>query len=227
MALTSDCERDPEGAHASNVSATANLLQAAQMQPAPPFFLHVSTDLVFDGTVGNYSENDPPNPIMVYGRTKLAAEQLVRESAVPCAVVRSSLVFGPPGSGRKSFLDWMIDGIREGKGVLFADEYRTPVYVDDLCMFLETACIRAATGTWHCAGPERLSRYEFGLRVAEAFALPAANVRKGYLRDTPIAAPRPADVSLDISKARQYLGFRPLFPAGALEKAKSSAAYTT
>lgn len=216
MTQTSDCEQYPDLAQRVNVGGTQNLLDAAKELPNAPHFIYVSTDLVFDGRTGNYSEDDSTNPIMIYGRTKLAAEELVKSYPGQFAIVRSSLIYGLLNRDNPSFLDWMFRSIESGTGKLFEDEYRTPVFVEDICTAIERIAAAKHTGTFHIAGPTRLSRYEFGLLAADAFAIARNKVKAGRLSDTKLSAPRPADVSLDISKARRVLDYSPLSPREAL-----------
>lgn len=217
LSQTTECERSLQLAHECNVTATRNLVQSAERLAHRPHFAFVSTDLVFDGEKGWYSEKDPPNPIMVYGKTKLEAEGVVSRFSGPWTIVRSALIYGWLACPRPSFLTWMLRGIESASGTLFADEFRTPVFVDDLALALERVVTNRFTGTLHVAGPERLSRYDFGLRVARAFALPPENVRAGLLAEATVAAPRPRDVSLNIELLRSQLDLKPRMPAEALE----------
>lgn len=223
MTQTGECEKAPEKAWKTNVEGTANLLDAAARhtpRTERPHFVFLSTDLVFNGRKpgGRYREEETsaangPDPLMVYGRTKLAAEQLVSRTAASGAltatVLRSALIYGPPTAPRPCFLDWMIANIRRGDGTLFQDEYRSPVYVEDLCQAIVSACERKAEGVYHTGGPDRLSRYDFGLLVAELFSFPRDNVKGTSAAGTPLAALRPADVSLDITRTIRELNWRP------------------
>lgn len=212
MTSTAQCEAEPDAAFRDNFATTQNLVVAAnEALRAKPFFLFISTDLVFDGTKGFYREEDQPNPIMVYGKTKLAAEQAVELTYQgDWAIVRSALIYGVPTPlGRGTFLTWLIHGLRSGECPLFTDEYRTPLAVSELCWLLNKVLMEKHVGIWHAAGPDRLSRYEIGLLVSEIFGLPAESVKPVSLAGATLPAPRPADVSMDITKARTLLGFSP------------------
>lgn len=228
MTQTGECDREPLRARKVNVDGTANLLSAfsalrADTTGHPPHFVFLSTDLVFDGRKpgGYYQEAEPsadnaPQPLMEYGRTKLEAERLVTDACargeLSSTVLRSALIYGPPTAARPCFLDWLISGIRNNEGALFRDEYRAPVYVSDLCQVIESACLLRVEGVYNAGGPSRLSRYEFGLQVAEIFGLPAGNVRGSLSAEMTTGAARPADVSMDISKAVRELGYAPKTP---------------
>ncbi|MCX7718066.1 MAG: SDR family oxidoreductase [Candidatus Sumerlaeaceae bacterium] len=218
MTKTDECERDPNAAQAVNVDGTRHLLEAAER--ADSHFTLVSTDLVFDGRrpggmypVEEQGGPDEPRPVMEYGRTKLAAERIVRDYMArggAAAVVRSALIYGPPGAPRPCFLEWLLRNIREARGAVFTDEYRSPVFVGDLCRLLERVATRRATGLWHASGPERLSRYEFALLAADAAGLPRERVIGRRQADVALDAPRPADVSLDISATCAAFDWHPL-----------------
>jgi dTDP-4-dehydrorhamnose reductase len=211
---TATCEAQPEAALRDNFASTQNIIQAAnEVFREKPFFVLISTDLVFDGKKGGYTENDQPNPIMVYGRTKRAAEQAVELSyEADWAIVRSALIYGSPTPlGRGGFLKWLLEDLRRGKCKLFTDEYRSPIAVNELCWLIVYLIKTHQTGLWHAGGAEKLSRYEIGVKVAEAFGLPASNIEPALLVEEQqnLPAPRPQDVSLDITKARTLLGFAP------------------
>lgn len=220
---TDQCERDPALAHAVNVEGTRHLRAATLHLTSPPHITCISTDLVYDGCKGHYCEEDPPNPIQVYGQTKLQAEEAMGGYCGPHAIVRCALLYGPLNEQRPSFLDWMLKGIRDGSVGLFKDEYRTPVFVQDAAQLIAQICLQTGQGIFHCAGKERLSRYEFGLCVAEAFGLPGDNVRGALLSQTQVTAARPADVSLDIRKASQRFGYSPCSVREALGRIRASA----
>ena len=224
ITLTGDCERDPKGAREANVGGTRNLIEAAIGVRHPPHLTFVSTDLVFDGTKpgGYYNERDQPNPLMEYGRTKVDAENLVAGAAgsrgAEAVVIRSALIFGPDLAPRPCFLKWMLAGIAESKGALFTDEYRSPVFVEDLAALIARVCETRATGKFHAGGSERLSRYAFGLLAAEVYGLPAANVIGRPSGSVTLSCPRPRDVSMDIRAAQRDLDYAPLPAPEALRR---------
>lgn len=126
-----DCELNQPLAWQINTGGTHHLLEAAAVQKA--FFLYVSTDFVFDGERGMYTEEDEPAPVNYYGRTKLEAEQAVQEYPYPWAVVRTVLVYGQPLAGRSNILSIVKDKLEKGEGYkVVDDQVRTPTYVGDL-----------------------------------------------------------------------------------------------
>jgi dTDP-4-dehydrorhamnose reductase len=192
-----------------NITGTLNMLEAARQCNCR--LVYVSTDLVFDGESGNYSEASAPRPVNYYGWSKLEAEQLCLQSAVDVLIVRITLQYGWGNSRHASFCDWLMKSIREGNPVnLFTDQYRTMTYVMDTARGLELA---ALTGTsreiYHLTGPERISRYAFGCRFASAFNLPLNLLIKSLMSDVPAAAARPGDVSLNGDKFLCCFNYQP------------------
>ena len=198
------CEDHPDEARAVNVGATRTLAELASESETRLVF--VSTDMVFDGEKGNYSEDDPVNPISVYGQTKVEAEEVVRAVAPEAAIARTALIFGKPRVGGTSFSEWIEARLRNGKAVpLFTDQYRTPILVQNLSeALLELAGNRFA-GTLHLAGTERIDRYTFGLKYARKLGLPLELLRPARLKEARFRAPRPRDLSLDVTRARRTL----------------------
>ncbi|MGI8907781.1 MAG: SDR family oxidoreductase [Candidatus Sumerlaeaceae bacterium] len=230
MSQTADCERDPAMARAINVQGTANLLAAAsRVGDAPPHFVHVSTDLVFDGKWSDYDETAAPNPIQVYGDTKLQAEELVIESKLTWAILRSALIFGAESPFHSSFLQWMLKLLRrESSGKLFVDEYRSPVWVEDLCHAIHLVGSQMVSGLYHCSGTQRLSRWEFGRLVGQVYGLGVDESLKGTRAQSGLESTRPADVSLNSSNLANAVGWRATDCESALRQiasGKSEAGY--
>ena len=171
--------------------------------------LLVSTDLVFDGRQGNYREDAPPAPLAAYGAAKVVAERAVL--AAGGLVVRTSLVYRvrPPDPANQGLLTAPL--ARGETPCLFTDEYRTPIHDDDLADALlelaawppEAWAALPAGGILHVAGPERLDRYTFALRLAPHLGVDPARLRAGTLAASGLV--RAADSSLDASRARALL----------------------
>lgn len=205
MANLDSAAADPQRARQVNVEGTRNVARAAARIGAR--LVYLSTDLVFDGEHAPYREEVEPKPILTYGRSKLEGERAALEIA-PCCVVRSALLFGWSQTAAACFTEVMLRRLREGHRVkLFADEFRTPLWVDALCeILLELAERRELAGVYHAAGTERLSRYEFGRRTCEAFGLPVELLDQSTRDQVPSREPRPRDCSLDTTKLRAAIG---------------------
>lgn len=204
------CEREPEVARNQNEGVTTALADACSGARARLLF--VSTDLVFDGEHAPARPDDEPRPILVYGRSKRAAERAALARGGPGAcVVRVALVSGRGFGPRRTVTEGLADRIGAGVAVrLYEDEWRTPVDADSVAGALRTLCEKPdLSGVFHLGGPERLTRLDLGARVARAFGRSSALVGTGRRADH-TGAPRPRDVSLDSSRARNELGFRPL-----------------
>ncbi|MGE5603135.1 MAG: SDR family oxidoreductase [Nitrososphaerales archaeon] len=198
----------PAEAQAVIVEGTRGIAQAVAETAAT--FIHMSTDLVFDGEHGPYTEESRPAPVNFYGAAKAAAEQIVAELTPRAVVVRTSLVtcFDPPDPRTQPIVD-ALEG-RRAPVTLFTDEYRCPVRVEDLAAALVELIDRVNgvdsrfSGFLHIAGPERLSRYELGLRIARFYGRdPEPGIIPGLARDS--GQPRPRDCALSIALAQRTL----------------------
>ena len=187
---------------AVNVAGTRHVAAACARVGARLVF--VSTDLVFDGRRGRYREVDPPSPIEPYGAAKATAEQeVLRRGGV---VARTSLIYGfdPPDPTTRRLI---AEPLRRGERPrLFVDEFRCPVYADDLADALLELTGNDYRGVLHVSGPQRLSRYDFGVRLAKVLAVDSSRLEPARQADSGLV--RPADCSLDVSLARQVLRTR-------------------
>lgn len=202
LAKASDCETHPHLAWRVNSDATKLL---AELSEAVAFFF-ISTDLVFDGRKGNYTERDTPNPLTVYGKTKVAAERAVLANPRH-TVLRAALNGGSSPTGDHSFTEQLIKTWRSGRApTLFTDEFRSPTTASVTARVIWELVAANATGIFHAGGAERMSRYEAGCILAALFPGLRPRIARGSLRDYK-GPPRPADASLDSSKLRALLPF--------------------
>ncbi|MBN2288210.1 MAG: SDR family oxidoreductase [Candidatus Glassbacteria bacterium] len=181
---------------------TRRLAEACASLEEKPYFIFISTDLIFDGKKGNYCEEDTPVPVLPYGRDKLEAEKAVRGTLAGSLVVRTSLMYDfarVPGH-----LRFAVEAIRDGRDcTFFRDEFRSPVLVDELAgALLELARMRPE-GTLHLAGRDRLERFSFGRALLAALGFSTGAVVAGSLEE--LGESRPADCSLDSSRAEGLL----------------------
>jgi dTDP-4-dehydrorhamnose reductase len=204
------CESDPGESEAVNVGGTALVAEACAHHGAR--LVALSTDLVFAGSVreSGLAETDPPGPLLAYGRTKLAGEEEALQRCAGSAVVRIALVcgrgFGPRGTSSER-VAWALR--RGERPRLFTDQWRTPLDAEAIAPALARLLRGSGEGRYHLGGPERVSRYELGRRTAAAFGLDPAGIEAVTQATLSIGSPRPADVSLDSSRARTELGFAP------------------
>ncbi|MFQ6016463.1 MAG: SDR family oxidoreductase [Anaerolineae bacterium] len=214
------CEGEKEQAWRVNVTGTAHLVGACARTGSR--LIYVSTDLIFDGRKGLYSEEDDPNPLSYYGRTKLEGEKVLAGHGVNCCILRSALMYGwSPHPGKPSSSEWVLEGLRAGRALnLFDDQYRSPILVNNLGEAILDICQQELQGLYHLAGPERISRYHFARILAEVFDLNTELLRPGSLDKARLAAARPRDCSLRVEKARQVLNVELLDPRRGIQRLK-------
>jgi dTDP-4-dehydrorhamnose reductase len=203
LSRTKDCEQDPEQARRINVEATAYLAQLSRDIP----FIFLSSGEVFDGRTGWYGETDEPNPINVYGQTKLEAERAVLQNPRH-TVVRIVLTAGISETGARSFFEEMCGTVKAGKDVtLYADEFRCPLPAGVIARVIWELVDCEQPGLYHLGGSDRLSRWEIGETL-----LPWCPELKGHLMKgsawNHVGSPRPADLSLRFDKIQSILSFR-------------------
>ena len=203
LSRTKDCEQDPEKARRINVEVTEHLAQLSQDIP----FIFLSSGEVFDGRTGWYGETDEPNPINVYGQTKLEAEQAVLQNSGH-TVVRIVLTAGTSETGDRSFVEEMCRTAKAGKDVtLYADEFRCPLPAAVIARAIWELVDRKQPGLYHLGGSERLSRWEIGETLLPWYPELKGRLMKGSARNH-IGSPRPADLSLRCDKIQRLLSFR-------------------
>lgn len=166
-----ECERDPDAAFEHNVAATRILADYAERIGA--HFVFLSTDQVFDGLSGNHAEHDPPRPTHVYGRTKAEAERIVQETCTTSLILRSNNIVGRTTGFGRSFTDGFVDALKRGEQVkLFHDQTRSPIHLSVMTELIVRLARDRVTGILHAGGPDQVSRFETGVRLALAYGFP-------------------------------------------------------
>lgn len=202
LSRTTDCERNSQLARRINVEATAHLAQLAKDIP----FIFVSSGEVFDGQGSWYHETDEPNPINVYGKTKLEAEQLVLQNPSH-TVVRIVLTAGTSQNGDRSFVEDMCRAAKSSKSMtLYADEYRCPLPAGVIARALWELVGKHSPGLYHLGGRERLSRWEIGQALLSWYPELHGRLVEGSACQHS-GAPRPADLSLNCTNIQARLSF--------------------
>jgi dTDP-4-dehydrorhamnose reductase len=189
---------------AAIVPAATALAAAARTVSAR--LVHVSSDMVFDGTAAPYDESTPTRPRGEYATAKAQAEAIVLEAVPRALVARTSLIYGadPPDHQTR----WLLDAIERGEQVsLFTDELRCPVFVDDLADALVELAGGDLAGVLHVAGPEAWNRWDLGRRMLSWLGRPLPDhVVPGTIAASGLA--RAADLRLDTRRARAALRTR-------------------
>jgi len=173
--------------------------------------VYISSNAVFDGENPLYAETDPVNPINCYGRLKVDAEDVIRNSGVPWAIVRPILMYGWPYPGeRDNPVVWWVRSLESGKGIKVVDNvFSKPLSVWSCAEAVWTIVRRSAAGIYHIAGRDHISLYEFALVTAEVFDLNPRLIEPVPDSYFPEIAPRPRDTSFDTTKMETELGLKP------------------
>lgn len=217
MTSVDGCESDPLKAAAINAGGTYNLLKAHDGR-----IIYISTDYVFDGgdpafihtqPAGPYCEDWPPNPISVYGWSKLGGELVIRNAGRPGdLIVRTTILFDGQSN---CFVSKVLDKLLRGEFVYVPDElYGSPTYIPHLATDILLAADRGLAGTLNLAGIHVVSRYGFAKRIAEVAGVPPELVKRGKIIG---AAPRPMRAGLAVNRALA-LGFTARDPFEPLAK---------
>ncbi len=206
------CEQDPSAAWAHNVEATGHLRSVLEALGGElPVLIQLSTDYVFSGTKdAPYAEDDPPDPISVYGRSKAEAERqaLAYERA---AVVRPSTLFGP---GRMNFCDHVLQQLAGGQPVeAFEDQVTSPTYTEELAAALEefaAAVWASRQDRWprivHAVNAGSCSRVAFARKIAQLVGAPPELIRPIPMAAQRRPAARPAHAVLEVKRLPQVIG---------------------
>jgi dTDP-4-dehydrorhamnose reductase len=199
------CEANPAAAEAVNVKVTLEIAEICRRIAARLVFF--SSDSVFDGRKGRYQETDRPQPVNQYARTKVKAEKSIASTLASHVIIRPSLIMGLPVSQSGNSFFWrLVQSLRKGTRSAFpASEFRTPVDVITLSRATWEVAQSGFTGLIHLAGNERLSRYDIARRIAAALGYPAELIVDKEPEIELGRALRPADASLDNSRAKSLL----------------------
>ncbi len=198
------CEAHPQAAQRINTDMPRLLAKAAYRSGIK--LVHISTDCVFDGLQGNYSEDDLPNPRGVYARTKYEAEQHVLGEN-PQALIARVNFYGCSLTGTRSLAEWFYQNLSAGVRIMgFTDMFYCPLYVDDLSSILWRMVMKGLTGLYHLVSSECLSKYDFGVMLAKQFGLDANLIQPTSWKEAGLRATRSPNLCLDTNKLQLALG---------------------
>jgi dTDP-4-dehydrorhamnose reductase len=197
-------EKDPAQSWRLNAEVPGELALAARQVGAG--LVHISTDAVFDGIAGNYSEGDLPHPLSVYAQSKLAGEQAVA-SANPDAIIARVNFYGWSTTGRRSLAEFFYYNLVAGKTISgFHDIFFCPLEVQTLSEILMQMITRNLHGLYHVVSRESLSKYDFGCRIAALFDLDAGLIQATSWKTSGLVAQRAPNLNLRSEKLAQALG---------------------
>jgi dTDP-4-dehydrorhamnose reductase len=209
MASPDACEADKFACSRLNIETTSRIASACRDYGTHLIFL--STDFVFDGQKGDYTEEDPPNPISYYGESKLEAERILLSMNIGAAIIRTCMVFGFEETlTRQNIALRVIDSLRNGKPFRVPfDQIRTPTLADDLAQAIVNVAESRVQGLFNVAGADRITVADFAKLTARTFNLDDSLLKPIPAADLCEPSRRPANSGLNISKAREHIGYHP------------------
>jgi len=216
------CEIHQSEAWAVNVGAVKNLVKVCREHRIR--LIHFSTDYIFDGENGPYSEDDPPSPVNFYGKTKLESENVIRQSDIDSLIVRTNVLYGFGEKVNQNFLLWLLERLSAADKIqVVTDQFNNPTLADNLSECMLEMVERNLSGILHVGGAEYLSRYDFALKVADRFGFDKANISPIKTEMLRQKAKRPLRGGLKTEKARSALETKLLNVEEGLDRAQQSA----
>ena len=214
------CEEYPKETWQVNVEGSKNLIEIARDIGAK--FVYFSSDYVFDGINGPYSENDIPSPINEYGLQKLAVEKLIKNSLENYLIIRITIVYGWERRG-KNFVMGLIKNLKNGRSMnIPIDQIGSPTYVNNMVQVVKELIESDKIGIYHVAGTDLMNRYTFAKNVAEIFELdenlliPVTTNQLGQI------AKRPLNAGMRVDKVKKDVSIRVMNVREGLEEMKNS-----
>lgn len=209
------CEKDKDLCNSVNIEGTRNVADACNSVGAGMLFL--STDFVFDGLAGPYTESDQPNPVSYYGYSKLEGEKITQQILAHWAIVRTVLVYGDTvGLNRSNFVTWVKSALEKGEEInVVNDQYRTPTYAPNLAWGImqatEWLVAKKGNEVWHLSGPQPLlSVYDMALEIATLYKLDKALIKPIASASLNQPAMRPPRTGFILDKAHKLLKYKPI-----------------
>jgi len=203
------CEVNRHACFEQNVTATLNIMKGSAM--AKSHLIFISTDFIFDGKNGPYDELAKPNPLNYYGKTKIDTEVAIQDYKYNWTIVRTNLVYGiAHDMSRSNIILWVKKGLELKKELsLVDDQFRTPTLAEDLANGCLLIVEKNATGIFNISGDELLTPYDMAIMTATFFELNPERIKKTDSSIFTQVATRPLKTGLNISKAKNILGFKP------------------
>lgn len=199
-----ECEIRPELAQHINVELAANVAQVSSKLGLQ--LIHISTDHLFSGDASLVDEFHPIVPKNVYGRTKAEAEYRVLDAYAQALIIRTNF-YGWGPSYRRSFSDHVLETLRAGNELsLFKDVFYTPILAETVSQVAHDLLDLKTRGIYHIVGDERISKFDFGVRLADVFGFDPSMIKEGFLSDHPTLVQRPYDMSLSNKRVCDLLG---------------------
>ncbi len=213
------CETEREPCWKLNVDAVKNLIIATR--PHGIKLIHISTDYIFDGKHGPYREDDVPNPVSFYGRSKLAAENAIFASGVNNAIIRTMVLFGVGHKVKPNFAIWLINKLTAKEKInIVDDQIGNSTIVDNLAFGILRVIEGDKTGVYNIAGKEIESRLDFTNKLCDVFGFDKSLISVIKTASLNQPAARPLNSGLITLKAETELQFKPLETIDAIQLLK-------
>ncbi len=209
MTNADTCEEEKENCWKTNVTAVEHLVAAAEANKS--FFIYLSTDFVFSGEAGPYSEEDETGPVNYYGKSKAAAEEIVKNCKTSWAIIRTVLVYGiNPSLSRSNIILWVKNSLENSRDIqVVDDQVRSPTLAEDLAAGCLLVAKKKAGGIWHISGKDILTPYEMAIKTAGFFGLDKSFIHRTDSSRFTQPAKRPPKTGFIIKKAEEELGYKP------------------
>ena len=209
MTNVDQCESEKEACWSQNVTAVEYIAEVCRKHDI--FLCHVSTDFIFDGAAGPYTEEGEANPLSFYGWSKYAAEKLVQHSGLRWAIARTVLVYGIAyDMSRSNIILWVKKSLEDGKNIkVVTDQWRTPTLAENLAMGCYLIANQEAEGIFNISGKDLLTPYEMAIMTADYFELDKSLIAQADSSTFSQPAKRPARTGFVLDKARSILGYEP------------------
>ncbi|MFN4006431.1 MAG: SDR family oxidoreductase [Chitinophagaceae bacterium] len=211
MSQPNECHNNPMECLRQNTFTVRQLLTQLEALPIThKQFIFISTDFIF-GEGGPHNENDVPNPLNLYGQSKLLAEHFVEAAPIATAIIRPVFMYGPIWQGlRNSFVQWVASQLQQHQPIkVVTDQLRTPTYVNDVCWAIHQIIIKEHTGVYHTAGGEIVSPYDIAVATANVLQLDVSKIIPVTGSEFPEVVLRPKKSGLHIQKTINTLGYHP------------------
>lgn len=198
------CENQKQEAWTINVKGVENLVQMCRLFDSR--LIHFSTDYVFDGTKGPYTEEDKPEPLGYYGKTKLASENICKTGNIPYSIIRTNVLYGSATSRHTDFVRWALLKLATNETLhIVNDQYSNPTFIDDLGHAVELLIKRKRYGIYHISGADWVNRWEFAKKIATVFGFTNSTILPIKTEELQQTAPRPLYGGLVTLKAETDL----------------------
>ena len=199
------CELDPQQAKDINVSGVKNLCRGFSGH-----FIQISTDYVFDGESGPYSEEYQPNPKSVYGKTKLSADNWLLDNYSKSTIIRTNILYSYTKRTKASFLKWVVDSLHDNQNIkVVNDQWNNPTWTESLSSVIYKIIDNQAFDLYHYGDRDILNRFDFSILISKVFNLDSSLIMPISSDELNQIAPRPRKSGLITKKIESELGIIP------------------